>query len=61
LAAVGLSVILQVFVVYAPIFQRAFSTGFVTIADWRRCAVIASSVLWLREIQKTITRINTKG
>ena len=55
--AVALSVTLQVCVVYTPFLQRAFSTESLSLADWLRCTAVASSVLWLREIQKGVTRL----
>ena len=51
-AAVSVSAALQIAVVYTPFLQRAFSTKSLTISDWLRCVAIASSVLWLREIDK---------
>ena len=54
--AVALSVALQLCVVYAPFLQRAFSTESLSAIDWLRCTAVASSVLWLREIQKAVTR-----
>jgi Ca2+-transporting ATPase len=56
LAAILLSLILQWCVIYVPFLQRAFSTESLTTSDWLRCTVVASSVLWLREIQKALTR-----
>ena len=53
---VGVSVALQVAVVYLPGLQQAFSTGPLTLADWLLCAAVASSVLWLRELSKLIIR-----
>jgi Ca2+-transporting ATPase len=55
LAAIVLSVLLQMAVVYAPFLQRAFLTESLTMRDWLRCTSVASSVLWLREIQKVVT------
>lgn len=52
--AVGLSIILQIAVVYTPFLQQAFGTVPLSAGDWMRCTVVASSVLWLREISKTI-------
>ena len=54
-AAVALSVVLQVAVVYTPFLQRAFSTESLSAIDWLRCTAVASSVLWLRELTKLIT------
>jgi Ca2+-transporting ATPase len=55
-AAVGLSLVLQVAVIYAPFLQSAFSTVSLTLNDWMLCAAVASSVLWLRELGKLIRR-----
>jgi Ca2+-transporting ATPase len=55
LGAVLLSLALQVAVVHVPFLQRGFSTVSLGAADWLRCAVVASSVLWLREASKMIT------
>jgi Ca2+-transporting ATPase len=54
--AVVLSVLLQIVVLYTPFLQRAFSTQGLTPSDWLRCTVVASSVLWLRELQKLLRR-----
>ena len=54
--AVVVSVLLQIAVVYTPFLQRAFSTEALTALDWVRCAAVASSVLWLRELQKLVRR-----
>ena len=55
-AAVAGSLILHVGVIYVPFLQQAFSTQALTGADWLRCALFASSVLWLREIAKAVNR-----
>jgi Ca2+-transporting ATPase len=54
-AAVGLSLALHAGVVYVPVLQQAFSTTSLTAADWLRCAIVASSVLWLRELSKLLS------
>ena len=54
--AVLLSLVLQVAVIYIPVLQQAFSTESLSIGDWLRCAVVASSVLWLRELSKVAAR-----
>ena len=54
--AVGLSLVLHVAVVYVPFLQSAFSTESLDLGDWLRCAGVASSVLWLRELDKLIRR-----
>jgi Ca2+-transporting ATPase len=55
-AAIGLSLALQMLVLYIPGMQRAFGTVGLSAGDWLRCAVAASSVLWLREANKLVTR-----
>jgi Ca2+-transporting ATPase len=59
-AAIGASVVLQVLVVYTPLLQQAFGTAPLTTADWLRCVAVASSVLWLRESSKLVTRFRRK-
>ncbi len=54
--AIALSLLLHVAVVYVPFLQQAFSTVGLSFDDWLRCAGVASSVLWLRELSKLITR-----
>jgi Ca2+-transporting ATPase len=55
-AAIAGSVALQVFVVYVPFLQSAFGTVGLSGGDWVLCIAVASSVLWLRELGKVITR-----
>jgi Ca2+-transporting ATPase len=55
-AAVGLSLALQVAVVYVPLLQRAFGTVGLTGRDWLFCTAVASSVLWLKELSKLFSR-----
>jgi len=50
--AVLLSLLLQAAVIYLPFLRQAFSTVALSAADWLRCATVASSVLWLRELSK---------
>ena len=54
--AIGLSIALQAAVIHAPFLQPAFSTESLSAGDWLRCAAVASSVLWLRELGKVATR-----
>lgn len=56
LGAVALSLALQVFVLYIPPMQKAFGTVGLTPADWARCAVAASAVLWVSELAKLARR-----
>lgn len=58
--AIGLAIMLQIAVVYVPFLQQAFSTVSLTAADWLRCTFVASSILWLREISKAITRMRDR-
>jgi Ca2+-transporting ATPase len=55
-AAIALSVTLQAAVIYVPFLQRAFSTASLTASDWLFCTTVASGVLWLRELNKAVTR-----
>jgi Ca2+-transporting ATPase len=54
--AVVLSLVLQAAVIYIPFLQTAFSTASLSFADWLRCAGVASSVLWFRELTKVVAR-----
>jgi Ca2+-transporting ATPase len=47
---------LQAAVIYTPFLQNAFSTVSLSLADWLRCAAVSSSVLWLSEAAKGVTR-----
>ena len=58
-AAVGLSLLLHGAVVYIPFLQQAFSTTNLSAGDWLRCVAVASSVVWLRELSKVITRVTS--
>jgi len=59
--AVLLSLLLQVAVIYVPFLQKTFSCVSLSIGDWLRCAAVASSVLWLRELTKLVTRLPMEG
>ncbi|TAH51021.1 MAG: cation-translocating P-type ATPase [Chloroflexota bacterium] len=54
--AVGISIVLQVIVVYAPFLQKAFGTVPLSATDWITCFLVGSTVLWLREIVKVWQR-----
>ena len=56
-AAMALSVLMQVSVVYLPVRQHAFGTVELSAVDWLRCLAVASSVLWLRELSKLLARL----
>jgi Ca2+-transporting ATPase len=53
---VALSIALQAAVLYLSFLQHAFATVGLTIGDWLLCIGVASSVLWLRELNKLWTR-----
>ena len=55
-AAIGGSLALHVLVVYVPFLQNAFGTVPLSARDWLFCVAVASSVLWLREANKFLTR-----
>jgi Ca2+-transporting ATPase len=59
-AAVGLSLLLHAAVVYVPVLQQAFSTTGLSAGDWLVCAAAASSVLWVRELSKLVTRMRER-
>lgn len=50
------SVLLQVLVVNVPFLQNAFGTTPLRGSDWLFCVGVASSVLWLREASKVVSR-----
>jgi Ca2+-transporting ATPase len=54
--AIALSLSMQIAVIYIPFLQQAFSTVSLTFKDWLLCAAVASSVLWLRELSKIVSR-----
>jgi Ca2+-transporting ATPase len=58
--AIALSIGLQAVVVYLPFMQQAFSTVSLSSGDWLHCVVVASSVLWLRELTKAATRLSNR-
>ncbi len=58
--AILLSLLLQAVVLYLPPLQRAFSTVPLNLADWLICIVVASFVLWGRELTKLVARFAKK-
>lgn len=50
--AIVLSILLHAAVIYLPVLQKAFSTVSLSLSDWLFCTVVASSVLWVRELTK---------
>jgi P-type Ca2+ transporter type 2C len=59
--AIILSIALQMAVIYLPFLQQSFSTVSLDLGDWLRCVAVASSVLWLRELGKIVTRAQHRG
>jgi P-type Ca2+ transporter type 2C len=55
-AAIAGSLALQALVVHVPFLQRAFGTVGLRARDWAFCVAVASTVLWLREGTKLVTR-----
>ncbi|MGA7213965.1 MAG: cation-translocating P-type ATPase C-terminal domain-containing protein, partial [Terrimicrobiaceae bacterium] len=58
--SVLLSLALQMAAIYIPFLQEAFSTVSLSLGDWLRCAAVASSVLWLRELSKVAIRATSR-
>jgi P-type Ca2+ transporter type 2C len=54
--ALAFSLLLQFTVLSLPFLQRAFDTVPLRGGDWLVCALVASSVLWLRELAKLVQR-----
>jgi Ca2+-transporting ATPase len=59
--SLGLSLGLQFAVVNLPLLQAAFSTVALSAQDWLTCALVASSVLWVRELMKLLGRLKPDG
>jgi Ca2+-transporting ATPase len=55
--AVGVSLALQLAVVYVPALNEAFETHPLDLREWLLCGVIASLVLWVDEIKKLLLRV----
>ncbi len=56
LIAIGILVLLQLSFTHLPPFQALFGTTDIGVQDWLRIALIASSVLFLVEIEKVFLR-----
>jgi P-type Ca2+ transporter type 2C len=54
--AVFVSIVLQILVIYIPFLQVAFGTVALQASDWLVTVLVASSVLWLRELFLPIRR-----
>jgi P-type Ca2+ transporter type 2C len=55
-AAVAISVLLQVAVIYVPFLQASFGTSPLSLTDWLVCIAVSSLVLWPIEILKWVAR-----
>jgi len=55
-SAIAGSIALQVLVIYLPFMQRAFGTVGLSGRDWAISVAVSSSVLWIRELTKVVTR-----
>lgn len=55
-AAIALSAVLQVAVVYVPLLNDAFETAPLGITDWLQCTAMASIVHWADEVRKLVSR-----
>ncbi len=55
--AIGLSVLLQVAVIYLPFVNRPFGTTPLDGPQWRFCTGVASTVLWASELRELASRL----
>ena len=60
-AAIGLSVVMHIAVIYVPSLQRAFSTRSLSGLDWLECTVVASAVLWAGEARKAVSWLRRRS
>ncbi|MHB8303857.1 MAG: cation-translocating P-type ATPase, partial [Acidobacteriaceae bacterium] len=51
---IAISLALQLMILDVPVFQRAMSVTAISAAQWLLCTVVASSVLWIVEVEKLI-------
>jgi P-type Ca2+ transporter type 2C len=59
--AIVLSLALHVAVIYVPFLREAFSTVSLSWGDWLRCAAVASSILWLRDLSKVLIAATSRN
>ena len=55
-AAIAISVLLQILVIYVPFLQAAFGTAPLSLEDWLVCLAVSSLVLWPIELLKWVAR-----
>ncbi len=60
-AAITVSLLLQVAVVYVPFLRDAFDTTSLGAADWLLCGGLASVVLWADELRKLARRASSRS
>jgi magnesium-transporting ATPase (P-type) len=59
-AAIGLSLSLQIAVVYLPLLNEAFDTRPLDFGQWLICLALASTVLWVDEVRKLLARLRSR-
>ena len=59
-AAIGLSLSLQIAVVYLPLLNEAFDTRPLEFGQWLVCLALASAVLWVDEVRKLLARLRSR-
>jgi Ca2+-transporting ATPase len=59
--AIGLSLLLQVAVVYLPFLNEPFGTTALGARDWVLCTAMASAVLWANELRKLLSRTRRRS
>lgn len=60
-AAVSLTLVLQLALIYVPILQRAFKTTSLSAPDLIVCLVLSTAVFWAVELEKFVRRRVTSG
>lgn len=55
-----ISLALQLMILDVPVFQKAMSVTVLSVAQWLLCTVVASSVLWVVEVEKLFRRFLMK-
>ena len=54
--SIGAALVLQIAAIYVPALQLALSTAPLGMRDWLLCLAAGSSILWLTELNKLLTR-----
>lgn len=57
---IAISLALQLMILNVPVFQRAMDVTAISAAQWLLCTVVASSVLWMVEVEKLFRRFPVK-